>query len=152
MAGGDNVIAPKFRVNGNGNCAGTISGGNAGGHTLFRLDGDGKSGFVPRAVCLAHQRNAEFFHPALGQRQTNKPARVLGHEVDGIRRGELRRDHKVALVLAVLVIDQDKNPSSARFLDDLSGGGDIIMQSRCFQRRFQAVHRALSFSAAVAAV
>ena len=47
---------------------------------------------------------------------------MLGHEVDRVRRGELRRDDEVALVLAVLVVDQDEHAAVARFLDQFLGG------------------------------
>ena len=44
---------------------------------------------------------------------------MRGHEVDRIGRRHLRRDDEVALVLAVLVVDQDEHPAVARFVDDL---------------------------------
>ena len=32
---------------------------------------------------------------------------MSGHEADVLRRHELRRDHQIALVLAILVVDDD---------------------------------------------
>jgi hypothetical protein len=49
---------------------------------------------------------------------------VRGHEIDGIRRSHLRGDDQIALVLAILVIDQDEHPAIARFLDDLLDGNE----------------------------
>jgi hypothetical protein len=42
---------------------------------------------------------------------------VFGHEVDGFRRRQLRRNDEVALVLPLFVIDQDDHPAVAKFLD-----------------------------------
>ena len=44
---------------------------------------------------------------------------MLGHEVDGVRRRHLRRDHKVALVLALFGIDQHNHAAVLHLLDDL---------------------------------
>ena len=63
-----------------------------------------------------------------GQRQADQAAGVTGHEVDRVGRGELRRDDEVALVLAVLVVDQDEHAAVARFLDQFLGGGEVLRQ------------------------
>ena len=44
---------------------------------------------------------------------------MLGHEVDGVGRRHLRGDDEVALVLAVLGVDQDDHAPVAQILDDL---------------------------------
>ena len=46
---------------------------------------------------------------------------MLGHEVDGLGRRPLRGNDKVALVLAILVVDQDEHPALAGLLDDVLG-------------------------------
>ena len=76
---------------------------------------------MPRTVVLRHQREAELLDPLAGQRQANQAARVLGHEVDGLGRRPLRGNDEVALVLAILVVDQDEHPALAGFLDDVLG-------------------------------
>ena len=48
-----------------------------------------------------------------------RPARLLGHEVDRLRRGELGGHRQVALVLAVLVVADDDHPPAADLLDRL---------------------------------
>ena len=53
---------------------------------------------------------------------------MTGHEVDRVGRGELRGDDEVALVFAVLVIDQDEHPAVAGFLDQFLGGGEVLRQ------------------------
>ena len=57
----------------------------------------------------------------LGQRQADQAAAVLGHEVDRVGRRHLRGDDEVALILAVLVVDQDEHAAVARLVDDLLG-------------------------------
>ena len=58
-----------------------------------------------------------------------EPAPVRRHEVDRVRRAHLRRDDEVALVLAVLVVDEDEHPPVARVLDDLLDRGDRVDDS-----------------------
>ena len=57
------------------------------------------------------------------KREADEPAAVLGHEIDGIGGGHLRRDDEVALVLPLLGIDQDEHPPVAGVLDHLLDGG-----------------------------
>ena len=57
----------------------------------------------------------------MSDRQTSAAA-VLGHEIDGIRRRHLRRDDEVALVLALLGVDEDEHAPVARVLDNLLDG------------------------------
>ena len=99
--------------------AGAVGGGNAGGDALARLDRDGEGGFVAGAVVPAHQVEAELLDALAGQRQADQAAAVRGHEVDRIGRRHLRRNDQVALVLAVLVVDQDVHAAVARLVDDL---------------------------------
>ena len=73
------------------------------------------------AVVAAHQLQAELVDPLLGQREADQAAAVLGHEVDRVGRRHLRGDDEVALILAVLVVDEDEHPAVARLVDDLLG-------------------------------
>ena len=59
-----------------------------------------------------------------GQGQADQAAAVLGHEVDGSGVAELGRDDEVALVLAVLVVDQHEHAAGAGVLDQLVGRGE----------------------------
>ncbi len=111
------VVARAFRVDRDGDGVGAVVRRDAGGDALARLDRHGERGLVPRAVLRRHQRQGELFAALAGQRQADQAARVAGHEVDRVRRGELRGDDKVAFVLAVLVIDQDEHAAVAGFLD-----------------------------------
>ena len=81
--------------------------GDAGRHALARLDGDGEGGAERRLVLLGHLAQAELVAALLGEAEADQPARVRDHEVDRLGRRELRGDRQVALVLAVLVVDDD---------------------------------------------
>ena len=80
------------------------------------------------AVGLGHQRQAELFDPPAVHRQADQAAGEAGHEVDRIGRRELGGDDEVALVLPVLVIDQDEHAAAPRLLDQLLGRGDEVRE------------------------
>jgi hypothetical protein len=117
------VLRPARRVDRHLNGARPVGGRNAGGHALARLDRNGEGRLVPGPVVARHQRQAELLDPLAGKRQADQAARMLGHEVDGLRGRPLGRDHEIAFVLPVLVIDQNEHPALASFLDDVLGGG-----------------------------
>ena len=48
-----------------------------------------------------------------------------GHEIDRLRSRHLGGDHKVALVLAILVIDEDEHAAIAGIFDDLLDGSRL---------------------------
>ena len=68
---------------------------------------------------LGHRAQTEVVGAVLGEAEADEPARVRGHEVDRLGRGELRRDDEVALVLAVGVVDDDDEPPGADLVDRL---------------------------------
>ena len=78
-----------------------------------------------KAVCMRAslvrdiEGKAELLDALAGQRQADQAAAVARHEVDRLRRRHLRRDDQVALVLAILVVDQDDHAAVADVLDDL---------------------------------
>ncbi len=130
-------------VDGGGDGAGAVVGGDAGGDALARFDGDGEGGAVARLVLARHVLQAQLVGALAGQRQADEAAAVLGHEVDGVGRGHLRGDDEVALVLAVLGVDQDDHAAVAQILDDLVDGRqealalgvDHMRQALCRHRR-----------------
>ena len=89
---------------------------------------DGEGGLMPGAVALAHQRQAQPLRPTLRHREADQATGEAGHEVDRVRRGELGGDDQVALVLPVLVIDQDEHAAVARVLNDLLDAGEKMAQ------------------------
>ena len=94
---------------------------------------------VARLVLARHVLEAQLGRPLARQRQADQAAAVLGHEVDGVGRGHLRRDHEIALVLAVLGVDQDDHAPVAQILDDLVDGREEALAFRVCGR-LQAVH------------
>ena len=64
---------------------------------------------VPNGVsfCSVIWPQPELVAALLGEAEADEPARVGGHEVDRLGRRELGRDRQVALVLAILVVDDD---------------------------------------------
>ena len=128
MAGRDDVARPLGRIDGDGDRVRAVMRGDAGGDAFLRLDRDRERGLVRRAVDLRHHRDLELLGALLRQRQADEAAAVLRHEVHGIRRAHLRRDDEVALVLAVLGIDQDEHLAVARGLDDVLDLGDVVVE------------------------
>ena len=84
-----------------------VVGGDAGGDALARLDGHGECGRTPRGVVLHHRRQLEPVGQLIGHRQADDPAGVADREGDQLGRHLLARNDYVALVLAVLVINND---------------------------------------------
>ena len=79
---------------------------------------------MPGAIVAAHQVEAELFDALGGERQADQAAAMGGHEVDRIGRRHLRRDDQIALVLAVLVVDQHIHPAVARLVDNFFDGNE----------------------------
>jgi hypothetical protein len=144
VAGRGDIVASRVGVDRHGDGLGAIGGGDTGGNALPRFDRHGERRLVPGAVLLAHQRQAKLFHPVLGQGEADQAARVPRHEVDRVRRRELRGDHEIAFVFTVLVIYQDEHAAVAGFLDQFLGRGQILGQFRGDELLVQVFHQAVS--------
>jgi hypothetical protein len=107
VAGRDDVVGALVRIDGDLNRAGAVGGADAGGDALARLDRDGEGGAHALAVVARHRRQAQLAGALGGHGQADQAARVAGHEVDLVRRRELGRDDDIALVLAILGVDED---------------------------------------------
>ena len=59
-----------------------------------------------------------------GQREADQAAAVLGHEVDRVGSRHLGGDDEIALILPILVVDQDEHPAVARLVDQFLGRGE----------------------------
>ncbi len=124
MAGPGQVRRPGAGVDGRLDRGGTIGGADACGHLVARFDGDAERGAIGSRVPLHHERNLQFVQTLSRHRQTNKPATVPGHEVDGLG-GHLFRGHgQVAFVLPVLVVDDDHHAPAANVFQSLLDGGE----------------------------
>ena len=104
------------------NRGGAIEGTDAGGDTVpDRLDGDRERSPESRRVVVHHGADAELVEPPALDWDADEPAPVRRHEVDGFGRDAVSGNREVALVLAVLVVDDDHELARAdigdRFLD-----------------------------------
>ena len=79
---------------------------------------------VVRAVARGHRRQVQALAALAGQRQADQAAAEARHEVDGLGRDVVGRQHQVAFVLAVFLIDQDDHAAGAHVGDDVLHRGD----------------------------
>ena len=121
VAGRDEMVGPLRGVDRHRDGAGAVGGGDAGRHPFLGLDRDGEGGLEPAVIVARHQRQLELVDALPGQRQADQAAAVPGHEVDRVGSRHLRGNDEVALILPVLVVDQDEHPAVARLVDDLLG-------------------------------
>ena len=101
-----------------------VGGGDAGRDAVARLDRDRERRAERRLVLVGHLAQAELVAALWREAQADQPAAVGRHEVDRVGRHELRRDRQVALVLAVLVVDDDDEPARPDLLDRLLDRGE----------------------------
>ena len=72
-------------------------------------------------LLLAIGSKPELVGAILGQSEADQAAPVAGHEVDRVGSRHLRGNDEIALIFAVVVVDQDEHPAVARFVDDRFG-------------------------------
>ena len=77
----------------------------------------------PGAAGRLHHRQLEPLDLLLGEREADEAPAVGRHEVDGVGRDELGGHRQVALVLAILVVDEDDHLAGADVGD---GAGDAL--------------------------
>ncbi len=106
-----------------------VVGGDAGGDAFGGLDADGEVGVELRGVVLDHRRQPELRAALAGQRQAHQAACMGDHEIDVRGLDQLGGHDQVALVLAVLVVDDDHHAPGADFLQQLGDGGEIQARS-----------------------
>ncbi len=117
------VVRSCVRRHRGANGARAISRGDAGRHAFGRLDRHGEIGALAGAIGRDHQRQRELPATLFGEREADEAARVARHEVDRLRGHEFRRDNDVALVFAVLLVDEHDHAAGLEFGNDLGGGG-----------------------------
>ena len=138
MAGGGQRGHRVLFVDRGGHGQRPVSGRNAGADTFTRLNRDGERRFMTRGIVDRHHRQAKTIHPFGRHRQADQAAAMKGHEIDRLRGSEFGRDHQIALVFPVLVIDQNEHPPGPRLGDDVLGRGDGAAQVR-FDRSGRAI-------------
>ena len=75
-------------------------------------------------VLRDHQRDLELVEPLRRHRQADQAAAVSRHEVDRLGRDLLGGDRQIALVLAILVVDDDDHPAGADRVDRVLDPGE----------------------------
>ncbi len=78
---------------------------------------------VARGVGAHHELETQLVGARLRQRQADETAAMLGHEVDGVGRRHLRGDDEVALVLAILGVDEHDHAPVPHILENLGDRG-----------------------------
>ena len=120
----DDVLMRLVRIDGRGDGERAVVGRDARRNAFLGLDGYGEGRAVAGTVVARHQLEAELMGALLGHREADEPAAMLGHEVDLVGRRHLRRDDEVALVLAVLGIDENDHAAVAQVIEDVRNGRD----------------------------
>ena len=114
------------RVDGHLDGARPVGRGDARGHALAGLDGDGEGRAEAGLVGPRHGVQAAASPRALGvMRQADQAPAVQGHEVDRLGRDELGRHGQVALVLPVFVVDDHHHAAALDLLQGLLDGGEV---------------------------
>src|SRR5690606_32645438 len=99
-------------------------GRDAGGDAFGGLDGDREVGVVRGGVVVHHRRQAQLLAALARQRQAHQAACVRDHEVDVGGPHQLGGHDQVALVLAVLVVDDDDHAAGAELFEQFGDGGE----------------------------
>src|SRR4051794_19587015 len=136
MAGLHEVARAGLRVDRHLDRARAVGGRDAGGHAVARLDRDGERGLERRLVLGRHQVEPELVAALRLERQADQPAPLLGHEIDGLGRGELGGESEVALVLAILRVADDDHLSGADVLDGVFDRAERLLGHRAFTAYF----------------
>src|SRR5439155_1028659 len=111
------ILGPHLRIDQRADRDRAVVGGGAGRDATSGVDRHGERGRHGRRVVRDHHRDLEFVQPLAGHRYTDEAAAVLGHEVDGLRRDLVGGHDEIALVLAILVVDDHEDASRADLLD-----------------------------------
>ena len=118
------VVGTGARIDRGQDGGGAVGRRDPGRDLAARLDRHRERGAERRGVVLHHEREPQLVAALLGQGEADEAAAVARHEVDGVGRDLLRRDREVALVLAVLVVDDDHEPALAERLDRILDAGE----------------------------
>src|SRR5690349_3479754 len=81
------------------------------------IDRDGERRFVERGVAVDHQVERQLLRPLRRERRADDPPSLARHEIDRRRGAFLGGDREIALVLAILVVDDDDHLAVADVRD-----------------------------------
>ncbi len=107
------VVRLRLRIGEHLDRASAVGRADAGGHALARVDAHRERGPQACLVARDHLREVELLKTFGDHRYTDHAARVFADERDVLRTRELRRHREVALVLTVLVVDDDHHLPAA---------------------------------------
>ena len=121
MPGLDQVICGRMRVHQHLHRTRAIRGRDAGRDAGARLnrDREGRSQRGRVGALIDHQPQAQPVEDGAVHRDADQAATVGRHEVDRLRRHELRRQRQVSFVLAILVVGDDQRLAQREGLDCL---------------------------------
>src|SRR2546430_4565377 len=88
------------------------------GHAGGGFDGHREIGTVHRAVARHHGQEIQALGVCLGDRPADQAAAELRHEIYFFRGDELRGEDEIALVLAILVVDEHGHAAGFQLGDD----------------------------------
>ncbi len=123
VAGRDDIGGALRCVDRRGDGARPVGRRDAGGDAVARFDRLGEGGAVARTVATDHRFELELGGAGAGERQANQAATVARHEVDRVGRRHLRGNDEVALVLALLCVDEHDHAAVAHVFQDLGDRG-----------------------------
>ena len=104
------------------NRGGAVRGRDARLDSPGRVDGDGELRALRLAIVVDHQLQADRIASFAGHRQADQTAPEASHEVDRFRRRMRGRHDEIALVLAVLVVDEHDHVAVSELGDELVDG------------------------------
>src|SRR5690606_964628 len=107
VTGGVEVVGGGIRVGQQADGVRPVGRGDTGGHALPRVHGHGVGGAALVLVLVVHRRQVEPVGVRLGQRHADVAGGVPDHEGQQFGCGLLGREDQIALVLPVLVVDDD---------------------------------------------
>ena len=113
VAGASEVLRASFFINGGEDGDGAVRGADAGGDAEAAVDGFAEGGAVNGGIDRRHQWEMEILAALFGQRETDKAAAKLGHEVDSFRGDFLGGHGEVAFVFAVFVVHHHQHAAGA---------------------------------------
>ena len=134
MAGLHNVLRRAF--DGHFDGARPVGRRDAGADALRRFNRSGKGRAITRAVAAGHGRQAQLLATLARQRQAHQAAGMGRHEVDGLWRDVLGRQHQIAFIFAVFFVHQNDHFARPQIGHDLLNRRDRRARNRrCWCRR-----------------
>ena len=136
VPGDDQIVGPRVARDRDADRLGPLARRDAGGRPVARVDAHREGGVVAGLVVGRHHRQPELRDALLGDRQADEPAPLPRHEVDRLGGDQIGGHRQVALVLAILVVDEDHHPAGAdRLHRALDGGVPLARVARTGPQR-----------------